>query len=190
MPGQFQNLIPVEYRGFRQSGVVSTITGSAAANDGVVAFANEPTLLGRFPLDTFVDVSSVADSATLGTSYNFTQRGIYQVRAIFPLTVAGTTPLALAITLDSLVAELDATSVPTPLVAAVRGYSFEDGLADQASTANPTAVIPITDTLAGSPTLGIMRLLANSGAGAAPTAAGVTIAQCTIWCECTGDLAG
>src|SRR5689334_20436766 len=94
---QIQN----ERRAFRQSGTVAAVTGSAAATDGVVAFANEPTALGPLAISTYCTVSTVAASATAGTSYKFIRRGYWSVRCWFPMTDAGTGPVQLVIGLDN-----------------------------------------------------------------------------------------
>lgn len=183
---QIQN----ERRAFRQAGTVAAVTGSGAATDGVVAFANEPTALGSYAIATYCTVSTVAASAAPGTTYKFTRRGLWAVRCWFPMTVAGTGAVQLTISLDNTAAELDAATPPTALSATTLGFDFSDGVADELSTLTPTAIIPITDALAGSPTLGIMRLTANTGAGAAPAAADLTIASCTVFVEYIGDLSG
>ncbi len=191
--------------GFRQAGTVAGVGASDAAHDGVIAFANEPNAANvgggaipasRYPLASWCTVSTVAASATVGTTYKFIRKGIYDAKIVCPL-VAGAGGIGMiAISLDSTVAFLDATNVtPTNALTTAEDYDIATGVATLQITLKSRAPINITNTLRGSTAaaegqVGTMRLHASSGGGAVIGTSAATAANILLIVNDMAELFG
>lgn len=210
MPGQFQNLIPVETRSFFVGG--SGDTGQVGGiNTAVVNFDRRAVIWGtRYPIGTLNAPAgpssgiwaNVVFDAQYGTTVKFTTRGIYRFDVYMPIPTEPETPVipTAALILDASAASMLATAAIIPTVVNAQGQHGVIGmgrtnqLADSGISFGGT--IAITDTLAGGAVpqavagatgLGVVRLHLNNGAGG-------TFAQPNenlgMWCNYSGDLAG
>lgn len=174
--------IPTERRGFVLRALNAALVGST--DTGVLRFAGGAAVLdGNYSL---ASMATITTTAAEGTTIKFLRAGLWQVHVNLTLIVADTTVLA-GISLDW------AGTVPivsNPTVTLCRDVHRVGITAAAAVTAGIKLVdtFPITDAMAGSSTLGVVRIHATNGANGAPTS--LFVPECAAWFEYLGDLRG
>ena len=191
--------------GFKQASTVAAVGASDAGHDGVVAFAAEPNAANvggaypasRYPIGNWITVSTVAASATVGTTFKFLRKGIYTARLTMPLIAAVTTAAMAAISLDCSAAFLDATNVtPTNALIQAQSYDTVQGVAATQFNLKCNATISIRNperssaAAAGEGQLGTMRIHAGTGAGAVIGSSVVTVANVLLVVDQVAELFG
>lgn len=193
--------------GFRQAGVIATVTGSV--NTGVVAFANEPNAanvgsgllpppVSRYPLTNWLTVSTVAASAAPGTTFKVLRKGIFTARVEMQL-VAGALGIGMVgISMDCPAAQLLAAGI-TPAAALITLADYDwmlGGVATLQATVKAQATINVTNamrasTLAANGTpVGTMRIHAAGTDGAVIDPGATTDAQFLLIVDQIAELFG
>lgn len=151
-------------------GLDATPTGSDASALVVADFTGATTT-------NFGDQSTLipivaTHSQTLGSTFKIGVRGIWEVAAEVPVATAAT--VLSAINVDGIAAEFNTN----PAALASRNVRFNRWVgtaAGEADTKVLVASILITQTMADTATLGLVKLLLGNGAGAGATAASLAV---------------
>lgn len=157
-------------------GTDATPTGTDASSIAVLDFTGAATTL--FGDGVSATPVTVVHSQTLGSTFKPNRRGLWHVELDIVCTGAGT--IQPGINVDGIAADLNSN----PQVSArTRAAGNHTGAAGDVQSINLSAIVKITDNMARDTTGasgGIIRALATNGAGAAPAAANLVAAQCSI----------
>lgn len=180
-------------RGLKISGVENAVTGSAGGSDTNAAFTAAAvaamTNLGTWPITGASSWITVTTAATTGTTFTFLREGIYEVRYSIPFATTGAATLQAGIGYRLAGAQLALD--PDPAVAGIMVSSqiIADATAMGGTLTGTASILVRKSDLAAS--AAVMNLLISNGADATPAAAaGVVVAQVTLWITQVNNLWG
>lgn len=214
-----ERMFPTEQRGLRIQGTGATYGGTV--NTNILAFTSAAALwqstkgavpgTSTYPIGTTYVAPTegsgnwinTLNDAAAGTGFKFNRRGVYQtdLYAEGDPTVAATTAVQLAISLDSAVGfDLVGAGTAATLSDSILGWQNSDAVAAAAIPLHVSVPVYITDTLAGGAQpstnltttrgVGVMRMFVNNAANAAATAASLLITSIRATIVHQNDLVG
>lgn len=179
-------------RGLKISGANPATQGVGTTNDTVVSFTAAAvagmTNLGTWPIATWCIVTQ---SDTLGTTFQITRQGIYEVRYSIPFISAELSTIQSGITLAAPDSQLIIDPDPVG-VTVYQTSSFTTNTADKGTTLTGTAKVAVRPVeLDPRPVrpLSIVRLQASDGADGPPPSF-VNTPQITLWIQQVNHLNG
>jgi hypothetical protein len=168
-----------------------TLTGltappTATTLTSVLNFSLGPgaaVVTGPLPLTSWATLSG---SAADGTRVKITKRGVYQ--ATLAWSVPASQAVAAGIAVDAADADLVATVTPADTVAGVVASASVQTPASTITPLSLSAVVLVTDAMAGAADQAVIRFLANNNAGGAAAAGALGLPRARI--SYLGDLQG
>ena len=163
-------------------GATANVTG-AGGGDCVVLFTG---VTAREAIDDRLLALTRLDDANLGTTLKIAERGVFDVQAELPC--GGANAYEAGVSVDE---GATLSTDPTILVAGVRGTDrFTGAAAGDIGQLNPSCRVYITQAMANNAAQGIVRVRISNAADAAPTAAGIVVAQVAVMIRKIADLPG
>lgn len=167
-------------RGLKISGVEAAVTGTV--NDTVVAFTAAAvagmTNLGQWPITGASSWVRVLSGVADGTVFRFLREGTYEVEYMIPYAPASAqTPIA---ALSFAVANSQLTTDPRPANSGIFAASGFTSNTVEGYTLRGTQKIYVSKRALSTDASSSLRLQMSDGAGGAPVAAAVNVAQVTL----------